>query len=125
MNEFFILKQNIFISIKNFNSIPKQPIIANNTEFIETNSTKNEYLDRKFNSGFSTILVQQVKEVKYVFDGVGDSGLFICTILNGDNVKIIDREIIENSKIYKVYKIKHHYTIQPAGTIISSKFSLV
>ena len=95
-------------------------MMANN-EFIETNSTKNEYFNHQFASGYTTILPMQIRKVKFVFHDVDASGLILCTILSGDNVKIIDREIIENAQSYKLYKINHIYVIQPAGRIIALK----
>ena len=122
MNLIFIPK--IVIGIKksqfNSNSIPIQHKIsmgqpmANGTEFIETNSTENEYLNQQFDSGFTTILPEQIREAKFAIHG-DISGLILCTIFTGDNVTIIDREIIETTKSYKLYKINHLYVMQPAG----------
>ena len=89
-----------------------------NTELIETNRTKNEYFNHQFGSGFTTILPMKIREVKFVFHDVDVSGLVLCTILSGDNVKIIDREIIENTQSYHLYRINHLYVLQPAGTIV-------
>jgi len=89
-----------------------------NTELVETNRTTNQYFNHQFASGFTTILPMQIREVKFVFHGVDVSGLMLCTILSSDNVKIIDREIIENTKSYKFYKINQLYVIQPAGMMI-------
>ena len=108
------------------NSISNQPkITMANTELIETNSTKNEYYNHQFGSGFTTILPMQIREVKFVFHDADVSGLVLCTILSDDNIKMIDREIIENLQSYKLYSINNLYVIQPAGTIISYKISLV
>ena len=90
--------------------------MANETEFNETNSTENEYLNQQFDGGFTTILPEQIREAKFAFHG-DINGLILCTISSGDNVTIIDREIIENTKSYKLYKINHLYVIQPAGMI--------
>ena len=106
--------------IKNPNSISNQPkITMGNTELIETNSTKNQYFNHRFGSGFTTILPMRIRAVKFVFHDVDVSGLVLCTILSGDNVKIIDREIIENKQSYKLYKISNLFVIQPASMIDS------
>ena len=98
-----------------------------NTELIQTNSTKNEYFNHQFGSGFTTILPMKIRKVEFVFHDVDVSGLVLCTILSGDNVKIIDREIIKNTKSYKLYKINYVrstmalYVIQPAGIKVIKK----
>ena len=99
-----------------------------NTELIQTNSTKNEYFDHQFGSGFTTILPKKIRKVEFVFHDVDVSGLVLCTILSRDNVKIIDREIIKNTKSYKLYKVnlirstdKNLYVIQPAGIKVFEK----
>ena len=90
-----------------------------NTELIQTNSTKNEYFNHQFGSGFTTILPMKIREVEFVFHDIDVTGLVLCTILSGDNVNIIDREMVKNTKRYKLYKMNHLYVIQPAGMIIS------
>ena len=99
-----------------------------NTELIQTNSTKNEYFNHQFGSGFTTILPMKIRKVEFVFHDVDVSGLVLCTILSRDNVKIIDREIIKNTKSYKLYKVnlirstdKNLYVIQPAGIKVFEK----
>ena len=74
-------------------------LMANGTEFIETNSTEDEYLNQQFDSGFTTILSEQIREAKFAFHG-DFNGLILCRILYV-NVTIIDREIIGNTKSYK------------------------
>ena len=101
------------------------PFMMANNEFIETNSTKNKYFNHQFASGYTTILSMQIRKVKFIFYGVDASGLILCTILSGDYVEIIDREIIENAKSYKLSKINHLYVIQPAGMIISLEYLLM
>ena len=90
-----------------------------NTELIQTNSTKNEYFNHQFGSGFTTILPMKIREVEFVFHDIGVTGLVLCTILSSDNVNIIDREMVKNTKRYKLYKMNHLYVIKPAGMIIS------
>ena len=103
----------------NHKSISNKPkTMMANTELVETNRTTNHYSNHQFASGFTTILPMQIREVKFVFHGVDVSGLMLCTIMSSDNVKIIDREIIENTRSYKLYKIDHLYVIQPAGIMI-------
>ena len=97
--------------------------MANGTEFIDTNSTEDEYFNQQFDSGFTTILPEQIREAKFAFHG-NISGLILCTILSGDNDTIIDREIIENTKSYKLYKIDHLHVIHPAGMMIFLIYSL-
>ena len=79
------------------------PFMMANNEFIETNSTKNEYFNHRFASGYTTILPMQIRKVKFVFYDVDASGLILCTILSDDNVKIIDREMIENAQSYNIF----------------------
>ena len=92
-----------------------------NTEKIETNRTESVYFNQQFGSGFTTFLPMQIREVKFIFHEIDVSGLVLCTILSGDNVQIIDREIMENHHSYKLYKINNYYVIQPAGTITTAQ----
>ena len=56
---------------KNLNSISNQPkITMANTELIQTNSTKNEYFNHQFGSGFTTILPMKIREVEFVFHDI-------------------------------------------------------
>ena len=90
-------------------------MILAKTELRETNSTKNQYTNHEFQSGFTTILPMQIREVKFIFHQIDISGLVLCTIFNGDNMKIIDREIMENQQSYKLFQFNDFYIIQPAG----------
>ena len=110
----------------NNNSISNKPkTMMANSEFIETNSTKNKYFSHQFASGYTTIFSMQIRQIKFIFHGVDVSGLILWTVLSGDYVEIIDQEIIENAKSYKLSKINHLYVIQPAGMIISLEYLLM
>ena len=99
---------------KNFYPIKPKMILAK-TELRETNSTKNQYTNHEFQSGFTTILPMQIREVKFVFHKTDVSGLVLCSILTGENIKIIDQEIIENVRSYKLFKLGEFFVIQLAG----------
>lgn len=73
------------------------------------------YPFKDFAGGLITILPKQIREIKFVLYGSDNSGLIICTILTMENVKIIDREIIESMRSYQLYKFNDFYVIQPAG----------
>ena len=85
------------------------------TAMVQTNTTRNQYSNHQFQSGFTTILPLQIREVKFIFHEIDVTGLVLCTILNEDNIKIIDREIMENKKSYQLYQYNSFYIIQPAG----------
>ena len=57
----------------------------------------------------------QIREIKFVFHASDTSGLIICTILTMENVKLIDREIIESMRSYQLYKLNEFFVLQPAG----------
>ena len=85
------------------------------TAMVQTNTTRNQYSNHHFQSGYTTILPLQIREVKFIFHEIDVTGLALCTILNGDNIKIIDREIMENKKSYQLSQFNSFYIIQPAG----------
>ena len=85
------------------------------TAMVQTNTTRNQYSNHQFQSGFTTILPLQIREVEFIFHEIDVTGLVLCTILNGDNIKIIDREIMKNKKSYQLYQYNSFYIIQPAG----------
>ena len=104
------------LSNKHGNFYPIKPkMLLAKTELRETNSTKNQYSNHEFQSGFTTILPMQIREVEFIFHQVDISGLVLCTIFNGDNIKMIDREIMKNQRSYQFYQFNHFYIIQPAG----------
>ena len=55
--------------------------------------------------------------------GVDLIGMLACTILSAGNLKIIDREILENTQSYKLSKKNHESVIQPTGMLESFKES--
>ena len=69
----------------------------------------------EFAGGLTTILPMQIREVKFVFHQTDVSGLILCSIMTGDNTRIIDQEIIENSRSYKLYKLAEYFVIQLTG----------
>ena len=104
------------LSNKHGNFYPIKPkMLLAKTELRETNSTKNQYSNHEFQSGFTTILPMQIREVEYIFHQIDISGLVLCTIFNGDNIKMIDREIMRNQRSYQFYQFNQFYIIQPAG----------
>ena len=108
------IKLTLWRNRKNFYPIKPKMILAK-TELRETNSTKNQYTNHEFQSGFTTILPKQIRKVEFIFHQIDNSGLVLCTIFNGDNVKITDREIMKNQRSYKLYKYNHFFIIQPTG----------
>ena len=85
------------------------------TEMVQTNTTQNQYSNHEFRNGFTTILPLQIREVKFIFHEIDVTGLVLCTILNVDNIKIIDREIMDNKQSYQLSQFNNFYIIQPAG----------
>jgi len=96
-------------------------LMMSKTVLIGSNNTKNQYSNHDFAGGLTTILPMQIRNVKFVFHDTDVSGLIICTIISGENVKIIDREIIEITNSYKLYQFNHFFVLQPADTLALDK----